>query len=151
MISVNNLVILKGRLTKDPEVTYAGNGRPWIIQGIAVDDSYLDKGTDKRVDRTIFVDIRAWGQTAEFMGKYCKKGDMVEVSGKLVVDAWEDKATNEKKRKTVVQATTVTNLMWYGQPKKGGPKEEPNAYNGTQKPNPPPFGNSDDFDDDIPF
>lgn len=154
MFSINNLVILKGRITADVQITAATNGRSWTMFSIAVDDSYIDKSTEKRVEKTSFIDVRAWAKIAEFVGRHCKKGDMIEVSGKLVVDAWEDKGTGQKRRKLVVEASTVANLMWFGQPKKGGPQHEPNAYNGTQTPKsaPAPFGAPADFDDgDIPF
>ena len=70
-----NKVILMGRLTAAPEVKTTGSGLSVTSFSIAVDRRHI-KGEEKAAD---FFNVTAWRGTAEFIGKYFKKGDPIIV------------------------------------------------------------------------
>jgi len=87
-----NTAILMGRLTAAPELRSTNNGTPVCSFSIAVNRNGKDAGTD-------FLDIVAFGKTAEFVSKYFQKGQLVAVKGRIQTRTWED--NNKNKRKAV--------------------------------------------------
>ena len=80
-----NKTILKGRFTKDTEVKYAqSNGENLAIANniLAVNRRGKDAGAD-------FITCKAFGKTAEFMEKYCKKGTSFLIEGRIQTGSYE--------------------------------------------------------------
>lgn len=88
---INNIVIM-GRLTKDAEERKTNSGKTVCSFCVAVDDRF-----DR--EKTHFIDVIAWNNTAEFVCKYFHKGSMIAVQGRLTTRMWEDK--NGSKHKAV--------------------------------------------------
>lgn len=78
-----NVVILSGRLTKDPEIRQTQTGKKVAGHGIAVDR--------QKKGEADFFDCVAWGYDAEFAEKYLHKGTKVIVEGRLQNDSYTDK------------------------------------------------------------
>jgi len=74
-----NKVILTGRLTKDPEISSSAAGTTFARFSIAVPRKYKKEGEPD----TDFFNCSTFGKTAEFVEKYFKKGNKIEVSGRL--------------------------------------------------------------------
>ena len=74
-----NLVVLTGRLTADPELKTTANGLSVTTFSIAVDRRYRS-GEERQTD---FINIVAWRQTAEFITKYFKKGNLIGFEGSI--------------------------------------------------------------------
>ena len=101
-----NRVILAGNLTRDPQVRFLGNEKAVADFGLAMNRKF--KGADGQLkDETTFVDVEAWGRTAELVGQYLTKGRACLVEGRLRLDSWEDKETHQKRNKLKVVADTV--------------------------------------------
>ena len=83
-----NKTFLSGNLTKDPEVKYTTSGKAYARAGIAV--NRRTKKADGTYE-TDFFDLCAWDKTAEFMGKYLKKGSRVIIDGRIESDNYKDK------------------------------------------------------------
>ena len=99
---MTNIAILRGRLTKDPEVRTTGNGKKVCNFSIANDTGYKDaEGNSK----TIFMDVTVWGSLAEICEKHLSKGRMVLVTGALDVNNWEKDGV--KHRSTYIRASEV--------------------------------------------
>ena len=81
-----NKVILMGRLTADPEVRQTPNGISVLSFSIAVDRNY-----SKAEKKTDFINLVAWRQTAEFIGRFFTKGQMIAVEGSIQTRNYEDK------------------------------------------------------------
>ena len=62
-----NVVVLNGRLTADPELRYTQSNVAVTSFTLAVDRSFARQGTERVTD---FINIVAWRQTAEFVGRY---------------------------------------------------------------------------------
>jgi single-strand DNA-binding protein len=76
-----NKVFLSGNLTRDPEVKYTPSGKAVSKMGIAVNRRFKNPETGQAdVD---FFNLTAWEKTAEFCGRYLKKGSRVLVEGSL--------------------------------------------------------------------
>ena len=96
-----NKVILMGRLTRDPEVRYASSGSAVANLGIAVNRYWRNQDGEQQEDTT-FVDVTAFGKTAETIGQYLKKGRPIFIEGHLRLDQWDDKQTGQKRSKLAV-------------------------------------------------
>src|ERR1041384_5178778 len=98
-----NKVMLMGNLTRDPEIKYTPKGTAIANFGIAINRNYTTEGGEKREEVT-FIDIEAFGRTAEIIGEYFKKGRPIFIEGRLKLDTWDDKQTGQKKSKLRVVA-----------------------------------------------
>ena len=79
-------IILMGRLTRDPEMRKTQNGTPMCSFSIAVDRPRR-RDAEKQTD---FFNIIAWNKTAEFVGRYFQKGQMIHIEGALRNDFYTD-------------------------------------------------------------
>ena len=86
-----------GRLTKDPELKTKQDGGKYCFFCIAV-DGYKTKIGDKQTD---FIDCIAYDKRAEFIAKYCIKGTLLEIIGRLHTTLQESSDGNKTKRCTI--------------------------------------------------
>lgn len=94
----NNVVVLIGRLVRDPELRHTPSGTAVCTFSIAVDRS-AQKDREKQTD---FIDIVAWRQTAEFISKYFAKGKLISLCGSIQTRTYQDKNGNNRKAFEVV-------------------------------------------------
>ena len=80
-----NKTILMGNLTRDPEPRTTQSGLSVCKLGLAVNRKRDGETT------TCFVDMTAFGKSAEILTQYCKKGDPLFVDGRLDFSTWEGK------------------------------------------------------------
>jgi single-strand DNA-binding protein len=96
-----NKVILAGNLTRDPELRYTPKGTAVAKLGLALNRKWRDESGQLKEEAT-FVDVEAFGKTAETIGQYLKKGNPLLVEGRLRLDTWDDKQTNQKRSRLLV-------------------------------------------------
>ncbi len=101
-----NKCFVAGNLTRDPEVRFLDNGKSVANFTIATSRKFKDKSGEMK-EETLFIDIDAWGRTAELVGEYLTKGSGAMVEGRLKLDTWEDKNTGEKRNRIKVFAESV--------------------------------------------
>ena len=98
-----NKVILVGNLGRDPEVRRTGNGDPIVSFSVATAETWKDKATGERKERTEWHNVtifnEALGKIAE---QYCKKGTKVYLEGQLQTREYTDKDGNQRKATEVV-------------------------------------------------
>jgi len=99
-----NKVYLLGNLTRDPESRDLPSGTVLASFGLAVNRSYR-KADGEEVEETTFVDIDAFGRSAENIIKYCKKGDPLMVEGRLRFQSWETDSGDKRSKLTVMLET----------------------------------------------
>lgn len=75
-----NKVLLTGRITKDPEVRYSQTGNPSVLFSLAVDRVVRDANGNRQAD---FVNCVAWGNQANFISRFIKKGYMLAIEGRI--------------------------------------------------------------------
>ena len=94
-----NTIVIKGRLTADPEMRKTTNGVPVVNFTVAVDRTF-------NRDETDFFRCSAWRAMAEFVNQYFKKGQEILLTGEMRCDVWEDE-DGEKHSAWTVQAALV--------------------------------------------
>lgn len=80
-----------GRLGKDPETRYTGSGVAVANFSIACDETWKDRTTGEKKQRTEWIRCVAWSKLAEIITKYCKKGQQVMVQGRIQTRKWQDR------------------------------------------------------------
>lgn len=93
-----NQVILIGRLVRDPELKKTTSGLSVTSFTVAV-DNVVKSGSEKT---TSFIPCTAWNKTAEFVAKYCVKGSLICVDGRLVQRNYTDKNNNKRSTLEVI-------------------------------------------------
>lgn len=83
-----NKIFLSGNLTKDPVIRYTQNGKAMVRTSIAITSSFKNAAGERQTD---FFNLLAWGKTAEFFGKYLRKGSRILVEGRLQNNDYTDK------------------------------------------------------------
>lgn len=94
MSSVNK-VTLVGRLGQDPE-TKDVNGTTVTNFSLATSETWKDKNSGEKKERTEWHRLVAWGRQAEIVGEYLQKGSLVYIEGQLQTRKWTDKDDNER-------------------------------------------------------
>lgn len=94
-----NHITIMGRLTREPELRRTNGGTPVASFTMAVDRDFSGSGQEKETD---FLDVVAWRNTAEFVGKYFSKGRMAVVSGRLQIRNWTDKDGTKRRAAEIV-------------------------------------------------
>lgn len=153
-----NKVILVGALGKDPEVRYTQSGDAIANLSLATSESWRDKATGEKKEKTEWHRVVLFGKVAVVAGEYLRKGSQVYIEGKLQTRKWtnqqgQDQYTTE----IVVQGFDGKMQMLSGgnggqqqQQQQGGwgqpQRPQRQQYNEPRYDEPPM-----DFDDEIPF
>ncbi len=152
-----NMVVLVGRLTRDPEMRYTNSGTALCKFSLAV-NRRKRSGDNNWTEEVSFFDVLLWGRQAETLNNYLTKGKQVAVNGELRQNRWEQDGQKRSRIEVV-----ANNVQLLGSPSQGGgagksvqqnnpSHAQQTESNYTQKPQkneyaPGPEG----FDDDIPF
>jgi len=97
-----NRVILVGNLGGDPEVRHMTSGTAVANFNIATSESWLDKQSGEKVEKTEWHRISIFGKLAEVAGEYLKKGARVYIEGKLQTNKWQDQSGQDRYTTQVV-------------------------------------------------
>src|SRR5690606_28292667 len=84
-----NKVQIIGRLGKDPEIRYAPSGDASANISVATTESWKDKNSGERQERTEWHRVAGFGKLAEIVGQYLHTGDLAYFEGKLVTRKWQ--------------------------------------------------------------
>jgi single-strand DNA-binding protein len=125
-----------GRIGKAPELKTFDSGAMLATLSIATSESYRDKTSGQKKEVTEWHNVVAWRQLAEIISKYCKKGDLIYVEGKLTTRSWEK--NGETRYMTEVIAS---NIHLIGGSK--SPAESPAQNQNAPKPQPESYRASD--------
>jgi len=142
-----NKVILVGNLGRDPEVRYMPSGNAVANVTLATTESWKDKQTGEKQERTEWHNVVFYSRLAEIAGEYLKKGSQVYVEGSLRTRKWQDKNGNDRYTTEII-ASDMQMLGGRGGSAGYGAAD---AAPPTTEPAPAAAGAAGDFDDDIPF
>ena len=158
MKGVNKVVVL-GNVGQDPEVRYSPSGMCFCNLSVATSESWKDKQTGERKERTEWHRVVLQGKLAEIAGEYVKKGSQVYFEGKLQTRKWQgqdgqDKYTTE----IIVDSFSGVMQLLGGKQQPSQPAQQQQQHGGysrQQQQSQPatPVYNEPlmDFSDDIPF
>jgi single-strand DNA-binding protein len=168
-----NRVTLIGNLGADPEAKSLQNGGEVVNLRIATSESWKDKSTGERQERTQWHQIVVWNEPLQKVIKsYCKKGSKVFIEGQLETRKWQDQSGNDRYSTEVVLRPFNSTLVLLdrkddsggqrgGDYDQSGPDDDSDQTYGfgtggggqsarpRQRPQPAAFDT--DLDDDVPF
>ena len=159
-----NKVILVGNLGKDPETRYLPSGGAVTNVTIATSESWTDKATNEKKEKTEWHKVVFFNKLGEIAGQYLKKGSQVYVEGALRTRKWEKDGIDHYSTEIVASDMQMlggkpgggTGSMnegggggGYAERSGGGAARKPAAQSGGAAPMPP--ADSSFEDDDIPF
>lgn len=138
-----NLVIILGRLGKDPEIKYLPNGNAVANFSLATEEAWKDKQTGEQQTKTEWHRVTAFQRLAEIIGEYVRKGDQIYIKGKIQTRQYDKDGETRYITEIIAQEMQMLGSKKDGQrPIKGEPGKEAAAQN---------VDKNDSFDDDIPF
>jgi single-strand DNA-binding protein len=154
-----NKVILVGNLGADPEIRRTNDGRPIANLRIATSESWRDKATGERREKTEWHRVVIFSEgLCKIAEQYLKKGSKVYIEGQLQTRKWQDKETGADRYSTEVVLqnynSTLTMLDGKGGGAGAGLSDDGGADFGANGPVTKPrvaAGKRNDLDDDIPF
>lgn len=163
-----NKVILIGNLGRDPETRYMQNGNAVTNFSIATSESWRDKSSNEKQERTEWHNIVCFAKLGEIAGEYLKKGSKVFIEGSLRTSSWEADGVKKYKTEVVARDMQMLDSRGMGGGQGGGgqgggmadggynqaPQGQPaqgSAPQGGGAPDGAVMVADDDFDDDIPF
>lgn len=91
-----NKVILVGNVGQDPEVRYLPNGGAVANVSIATSESWMDKNSGQRQEKTEWHRVVFFGKLADVVSQYVKKGSKLYVEGKLQTRKWQDQSGQDR-------------------------------------------------------
>lgn len=148
-----NKVIIVGNLGNDPEVRFSNNGAAIANISVATSDSWKDKTTGERQEKTEWHRITLFNRLGEVAGEYLKKGSKVYIEGKLQTRKWQDQQGNDRYSTDIIadQMQMLDGRGDQGGSNQGGYQKPSQPQPGNQGEKPAPKDPATDFDDDIPF
>jgi single-strand DNA-binding protein len=159
MVASYNRVVLVGNVTREIELKYTQSGMAVVELGLAVNEKRKN-AAGEWVDEAVFVDITFWGKTAEVCGEHVTKGQQILVEGRLKLDTWQDRNTNEKRSKLKVVGDK---LVFVGSKQDRAASAPPSSDEGyrpsgaapnppaTQYDEPPRAATAGEPEDSLPF
>ena len=155
---INNLTLV-GRLTKDPDLKYTGNGTAVATFTLAVNRNFTNHSGEREAD---FINCVIWRKQAETLANYAKKGVLIGVTGRIQTRSYE----NQQGQKVYVTEVIADNFQLLESKKadssqntqgSGVSNSQTNNYTRNQQnrnnDESDPFGNSsiDINSQDLPF
>ena len=146
-----NKVILVGNLGRDPEMKYTEGGKAIANITIATSESWNDKQTGEKVEKTEWHRVVAFDRLAEIIGEYLAKGSQVYIEGKIQTRKWQDKDGKDRYTTEVV-ARDMQMLGSRGDNAQSGADHAQSGQGGFRKTTEESASTGGGFDDDdIPF
>ena len=133
-MSINSL-IFTGNCGQDMEIRQTSGGTVVGSVSVPLTSGWGDK------KKTVWVKCTVWGDRAEGLAPYLKKGTPVTIQGELEVDTWQDSQGIEK-----TSIGCKVNSVAFGQPKSANTPQVAAPQVAAQAPQ-----SEVDFDNDIPF
>ena len=153
-----NKAIIVGNLGRDPEVRYTANGSAVANVTVATSESWKDKQSGERQERTEWHRVVFFGRLAEIAEEYLKKGSQVYIEGSIRTQKWQDKESGQDRYTTEIVARDMQMLGSRGVEASGasgddysGAASSATASSATASSGGGASGRDPDLDDDIPF
>ena len=161
-----NKVILVGNLGAKPELRYAANGNAIANLNIATSESWTDKNTGQKQERTEWHRVSLFGKLAEIAGQYLDKGSKIYVEGSLRTQKYQAQDGSDRYSTSVIVSgfNGVLQMLDSRNTVGGDPMSQQSAPTQQQAPQSAPAPQAQapaadpitpvdngGFDDDIPF
>ena len=142
-----NRVILVGNLGNDPDTRYTPSGTAVTTISVATSETWTDKQTGQKQERTEWHRVKFFGRLAEIAGEYLRKGSQVYVEGSLRTDKYTDKQGIERYATDII----ASEMQMLGGRGDGGGERRPQRQERPSQQEPAGFPGDDGLPDEIPF
>ncbi|QJQ93951.1 MULTISPECIES: single-stranded DNA-binding protein [Halomonadaceae] len=122
-----NKVILIGNLGQDPDVRFMPSGKPVANLRIATTDSWTDKQSGQKQERTEWHSVILFNKLAEIAQQYVKKGSRIYIEGRLQTRKWQGQDGQDR-----YSTEIVANDMQMLDTRSGGQGGQQGGYGGGQ-------------------
>lgn len=158
MKGVNKVIVL-GNVGQDPDVRYSSSGMCFCNMSVATSESWKDKQTGERKERTEWHRVVLQGKLAEIAGEYVKKGSQVYFEGKLQTRKWQGQDGQDKYTTEIIvdSFSGVMQLLGGKQQQPGHPAQQQQQHGGYSRPQQQPQSAQPAYSeppmdfDDVPF
>lgn len=117
-----------GNLGRDPEIRATQTGDKVANLSLAVSETWKDKNTGERKERTTWVPVVIWGPLASVAERYLRKGSKVYIAGRFSVRKWQDQSGNDRYATEIVLQGFGASLIMLDGPS-GGSQAAPEDMN----------------------
>lgn len=150
--SVNKAIIV-GNLGRDPETRSTQNGAQVVSFSVATTESWRDKATGERKDKTEWHNVIIWNENiGKIAAQYLRKGSRVYLEGQIQTREFTDKDGNQRRTTEIVlQAFNGQLVLLDSKSDDRQPEAKREPIVEYYKPNEKPSRSGPPVDDDIPF
>nr|DAM73288.1 MAG TPA: Single strand binding protein [Caudoviricetes sp.] len=137
---INN-VVLVGRLTRDPELRYTPSNVAVATFSLAVNRNFKNQAGDREAD---FINCMIWRKPAELLSEWCKKGNLVAITGRIQTRSYE----NQQGQRVYVTEVVAESFQLLEK------RDKTADHSSMENQMPPSFGASNPMDipdDGLPF
>ena len=139
-----NSINLIGNLTRDFDLKYSKSGTAYVTGGIAVQRKFKNQSGEYESD---FINLKAFGKTAEMLANHFNKGSKIGISGSLQTGSYEN-----QQGQRVYTSDVMVEQVTFVERKSNGQGNHQQNQNKPQASNDPFGGSSIDISDDsLPF
>jgi len=154
-----NKVILVGNVGVDPDVRYLPNGNAVTTLSIATSESWKDKTTGEKQDRTEWHRVVCFNRLGEIAGEYVRKGSKLYVEGSLRTRKWQDQQGQDRYTTEIIAADIQmldsknggSGPSYEDMPQTQAMPSQQNQSASRQQPAKAAQDAFEELDDDIPF
>ena len=142
-----NKVILVGNLGREPDIKFTGDGKAIANLAVATSESWTDKTTGQKQEKTEWHRVVIFGRLADIAQKYLHKGSKVYIEGQLRTRKWDKNGVDQYTTEVVLSGFNSALQML------NKVTQEPSQEEAEEKPPQEKITPvaKDDFEDDIPF
>ena len=134
-------VVLVGRLTRDPELRYTPSNVAVATFSLAVNRNFKNQAGDREAD---FINCMIWRKPAELLSEWCKKGNLVAITGRIQTRSYE----NQQGQRVYVTEVVAESFQLLEK------RDKTADHSSMENQMPPSFGASNPMDipdDGLPF
>jgi single-strand DNA-binding protein len=150
-----NKVILIGNVGTDPEIRYLPNGNAVATLSIATSETWKDKVTGEKQERTEWHRVVCFNRLGEIVGEYVRKGSKLYIEGSLRTRKWQDQQGQDRYTTEIVandiQMLDSKNNSTAGYDDMPQAQYAPQTSNSKTEQQQVPQDAFEQLDDDVPF
>jgi len=145
-----NKVILVGNIGAKPEVKYSSNGSAIANLSVATSETWNDKNSGEKQEKTEWHRVSLYGKLAEIAGQYLDKGSKVYVEGKLQTRKWQDQSGQDRYTTEIIVSGYGGTLQMLDR-REGMASSSQSAPSTNMNNDTVEVADNSGFEDDIPF
>lgn len=135
-----NQLNFAGNVARDPQLRFVGKDQTPVASFSVASNRRFKDSTGELIEEVCFLEVEAWRETANFIGKYIAKGAAVLVVGRVKQESWTDKEGHKRSTyKVVAERVLFTDSKAKREEAAAPAAAEPTGAHATASPFPAPL------------